>query len=183
MADARVAKPSDEMLTNAWLDAEQAVFQNRTLIGDIFSSIHKSSLTGQIIVPFARTPSAVATQIVNYTPIGAIATINKQIQKGEFKQRQFSRAMGRATIGTGILFLGSQLFKKDMITLDYPDNEKERELWKLEGRKANSINMSDVPIIGKVLGNKWRGVESLGPGGSVGYRSADAIASGSLPAL
>ena len=156
-ADARVSQPSDDMLAAAVHDAEQAVYQNRTTIGDIFSSIHKSSLTGKILVPFSRTPSAVAMQIVNYSPAGAVLEVSKQIQNGEFEQRKFSRAMGRATIGTGALYIGTKLFSAGMMTLDYPDNEKERNLWEVEGRKSHSILMD----------GKWRSVETLGPAGSV----------------
>jgi hypothetical protein len=43
------------------------------------------------------------------------------------------------------------------MTLDYPDNEKERELWKLEGRSANTIK----------IGEKWRTIQTLGPVGNV----------------
>ena len=156
-ADARVQTPSDDMLAAAAHDAEVAVYQNKTAIGDIFSAIHQSSVTGKVLVPFSRTPSAVAMQIVNYSPVGAVLEVSKQIQNGEFEQRKFSRAMGRATIGTGALYLGTQLFAAGMINLDYPDNEKERELWKLEGRKPNSIKVD----------GKWRSVEVLGPTGSL----------------
>ena len=43
------------------------------------------------------------------------------------------------------------------MTLDYPQTEKERELWRLEGRKANSIK----------VGDEWRTVQTLGPAGPV----------------
>lgn len=152
----KIKTPTDDMLTAAVHDAEVAVFQNRTALGDIAKSIQRTKV-GQILVPFGRTPSAVATQIINYTPVGAVAEVAKQIGKGEFNQREFSQAFGRAAVGTGILFLGGLLLEADLLTLDRPRNEKERRLWELEGRKANSIKID----------GKWRSIQVLGPAGNV----------------
>jgi len=44
-----------------------------------------------------------------------------------------------------------------LIALAYPDNERERKLWELEGRKPNSIK----------VGDKWRDVQALGPVGNL----------------
>ena len=43
------------------------------------------------------------------------------------------------------------------MTLDRPKTERERKLWELEGRKANSIK----------IGDKWRSIQVLGPAGNV----------------
>lgn len=165
----RAENPTDEMLEWAVHDAEVAVFQNRTAAGDIAKAIqkptHTDKMTGkkitvkgmEFIIPFGRTPAAVATQVVHYSPIGAIHEVAKQIQAGEFNQRTFSHAFGRSAVGTGALYIGGLLFKAGLMTLDYPDNEKERKLWELEGRKANSVK----------IGGKWRDVQALGPVGNV----------------
>ena len=152
----RIKAPTDSMLEFAAYDAEVAVFQNRTGFGDIARSVQKVK-GGEIIIPFGRTPSAVATQIINYTPIGPAGEVIKQVSKGEFNQRKFSQAFGRGALGTAALFLGGLLLKKDMITLDRPRTEREQKLWELEGRKANSI----------LIGSKWRSAQVLGPAGNV----------------
>jgi len=154
--DNTVQNPTNDMLEAAVHDAEVAVFQNRTHLGDIAKSIQKVK-GGEVIVPFGRTPSAVAMQIINYSPIGAVKEVTEQIHAGKFNQRKFSQAFGRATVGTGALFIGGLLLRKGLITLDYPDNERERELWRLEGRQANSI----------LIDGKWRTIQTLGPVGNV----------------
>ena len=154
--DNAVQNPTNDMLEAAVHDAEVAVFQNRTHLGDIAKSIQKVK-GGEVIVPFGRTPSAVAMQIVNYSPIGAVKEVAEQIHAGKFNQRKFSQAFGRATVGTGALFIGGLLLRKGLMTLDYPDNERERELWRLEGRQANSI----------LIDGKWRTIQTLGPVGNV----------------
>ena len=159
--DKLVKSPTDDMIEASVHDAEVAVFQNRTSLGDIARLIQRAEVAGvpvgEIVVPFGRTPSAVATQIVNYTPVGVVNEIATQIRKGEFNQRQLSQAAGRSVLGTGTLWLGGELLKAGLMTLDRPRNERERKLWELEGRKANSIK----------VGNKWRSVQTLGPIGNV----------------
>jgi hypothetical protein len=150
-----IENPTDEMIKYAVIDAETAVFQNRTALGDLARAIQKSG--GEIIVPFGRTPSAVAMQIINYSPLGAVKSIAQQIKQGRFDQRIFSQEMGRALTGTAAIYLGTLLFKAGLIALDRPDSERERKLWELEGRQANSIK----------IGNKWRQIPVFGPIGNL----------------
>lgn len=150
--DDMLQNPTDDILRNATADAEMAVFQNSTVLGRIAKSIQNVP-GGEVVVPFGRTPAAVATQLINYSPVGIVKTIGEQIANKKFDQRLFSQGIGRAVTGTGALWLGTQLFKHDMISLGYPTDERTQKLWDLEGRKANTI---------KVFG-KWRAVSSLGP--------------------
>ncbi|MCJ7828769.1 MAG: hypothetical protein MUP81_03390 [Dehalococcoidia bacterium] len=151
-----VQNPTDEMIKYATVDAEVAVFQNKTILGDVAKAFQKIP-GGEFVVPFGRTPSAVAMQIVNYSPIGIPKTIIQNIGKGRFDQRLFSQGIGRGLTGTAVLAIGTALWKAGLITLDRPKSEKERELWTLEGRQANSIK----------IGNKWRTVQTFGPAGNL----------------
>jgi hypothetical protein len=156
--DNLIQNPTDDMIRYASMDAEIAVFQNRTLLGEAAKGIQKVGKgIGEFLVPFGRTPSAVATQILNYSPVGLVKTIVENIGKGRFDQRLFSQGIGRAITGTGAMYIGAELFKNGLMTLESPKNERERELWKLEGRKANSIK----------IGDKWRTIQTLGPVGNV----------------
>lgn len=151
-----IVNPSDEAVRYAVLDAETAVFQNLTLLGNIARQIQKAP-GGEFVVPFGRTPSAVATQIINYSPIGIVNTIVKNIGRGRFDQRLFAQGLGRGLTGTGTLFIGWKLAEKGLISLDWPQNEREQELWKLEGRTPNSLK----------IGDKWRSAQILGPAGNL----------------
>ena len=148
--------PTDEMLIWAKEDAETAIYTNRTNLGDLGKAIQKVK-GGEIVVPFARTPSAVAMQIINYSPIGIVKEIAHEAHEGKFNQRKFSHAAGRTVVGTGALYLGAQLFTAGLITLGFPKGERERKLWELEGKKPNSI----------LIDGKWRGIEVLGPTGNL----------------
>lgn len=149
--------PTEEIATRAVQDAERAVFQNSTVAGDVAKKIQQAGGgVGELIVPFGKTPSAVGTQVVNYSPIGLIKGIVENIGKGRFDQRAFSEAMGRGLVGTGIWAIGSALMAKGLMTLSAPTNDKERKQWELEGKTPNSIK----------IGNKWMQASSLGPGGN-----------------
>ncbi len=151
-----IKSPTDEMLKYATTDAEIAVFQNPTVLGRIARAVQKAP-GGEFVVPFGRTPSAVANQLINYSPVGIVKAIVSNIGKGKFDQRLFSQAIGRGITGTGIMHIGGELFKKNLINLNYPVGEKEQKLWEIEGRKPNSIK----------VGGKWRDVNVLGPAGMV----------------
>lgn len=152
--DNLVQNPTDDMLKYATIDAETAVFQNKTALGDIAKAIQRAP-GGEIIVPFGRTPSAVATQIINYSPIGIIKTIVENIGKGRFDQRLFAQGIGRGIIGIAVMYIGYKLFEKGLLTLGRPKGEREQKLWELEGRKENSFY---DPIT-----KSWRSVQVLGP--------------------
>lgn len=170
----QVQNPTEDMIRYATADASTAVFQNETYLGNAAMKIQEIPIVGQILVPFARTPSSVAMQVVRYTPVGTAGTIIKQIAKRQFDQRLFSEAVGRGLTGTAVLAIGTYLYKKGMMALDRPKTEKEREQWKLEGRKENSI----------LINGKWRSPMVLGPAGIlllVGGHFKDALDTAGSP--
>jgi len=154
--DDLIQNPIEQMIKNASYDAEVAVFQNKTLLGQAAKKIQQIP-GGEVIVPFGRTPSAVAMQILNYSPVGIVKAVVENIGKGRFNQRLFSQAVGRGLTGTGALAIGGALMANGLITLDMPTSEKERELWRQEGKKPNAIK----------IGGKWRSAQILGPIGNV----------------
>jgi hypothetical protein len=154
--DKLIENPTELMIKNASKDAEAAVFINNTTLGDIARGIQRLP-GGEFVVPFGRTPSAVAMQVVNYSPVGIVKTIVENIGKGRFDQRAFSQGIGRGVTGIPALFMGAKLYSAGLITLDRPKDENEQKLWELEGRQANSI----------LIDGKWRTVQALGPAGNL----------------
>lgn len=148
--------PTEKMIKYATKDAEASIFINNTTLGDIARGIQRLP-GGEVVVPFGRTPAAVATQIINYSPVGIGKTIIENIGKGRFDQREFSQGIGRGLTGTAVMAIGAKLFDMDMVTLDRPTSDRERKLWELEGRQANSVKIN----------GKWRSVNTLGPAGNL----------------
>lgn len=163
-----IEAPTDDMLVNATHDAEVAVFQNNTALGTAARAIQQDVPGGEVIVPFGRTPAALATQVFHYSPGGIVAEIAKQIKAGRFSQRAFSQAAGRGITGTAAMYLGYQLWKHGKVSLGYPTDPSEQQEWKNEGRQENSIK----------IGGKWRQIGVLGPVGTslvIGGYLADGV--------
>ncbi len=156
-ANNQVKNPDAEMTKTAAVDAATAVFQNETWLGKAAQAWQKIPVVGEATVPFARTPSAVAMQIINYTPVGMAKEVFSQIARGQFDQRAFSQAVGRGLTGTAVLAMGYILGQKGMVALDRPTDERTQKLWEAEGRKPNTIK----------IGDKWRSPIILGPAGNL----------------
>lgn len=152
-----VYNPTDEMIGFAIADAEVAVFQNQTALSNFASAIKKHMRVAEFILPFSKTPSAVAMQIINYSPVGFFKTWYAYGRKENFNQREFSKGMGRATTGLGFLGFGAWLMGMGLMCLDRPKSESEQEQWKKEGKIPNSIYYAGA----------WRSVQTLGPGGNL----------------
>lgn len=154
-AEDLVKNPTEEMIRYGVADATTAVFQNQTKLGEAARKIQQIPGIGEIVLPFGRTPSSVAMQIIGYSPVGIVKTIVENIGKGKFNQRLFSQGLGRGITGTAVLAIGMELAKKGLVSLDYPvGDEREQELQKAEGVKPNSIKIN----------GKWRSPIVLGPG-------------------
>lgn len=157
-AEELMKEPTEQMIENSVLDATTAVFQNETWLGEKATSISKAlGPVGEIIIPFKRTPPSVAMQVLNYSPVGIVRAIVGNIGKGKFNQRQFSTMMGRGITGIVPMYIGYELFNNDMVTLGYPESDREKALYEAEGRKDNSIKIN----------GKWRDPVVLGPVGNL----------------
>lgn len=156
--------PTTEMVKASVIDATTAVFQNETKLSKVAGGLRNAlGPVGEVVIPFNRTPSAVAMQILNYSPAGIVRAVVENIGKGKFNQRQFSQMMGRGITGTVPMYVGYQLFNNDMVQLEYPETARERALYEAEGRKDNSILMQ-LPWEDKP---KWRDPIVLGPAGNL----------------
>ena len=152
--------PTEDMIRYAVTDATTAVFQNKTALGRAAKTVQNIPGVGQFIVPFAQTPSAVAMQILNYSPVGAVKTIIENIGKGKFDQRAFSQGIGRSIVGTAPLVIGAEMYKNGLISLDYPaGDERAIELDRAEGRSYNAFRTGE--------GEDWRSAIVLGPAGNL----------------
>ena len=156
--DNMVANPTDDMLRIAVNDAEVSVYQNKTMLGDIARAFQRSGgAFTQTIAPFTTTPAAVAMRTLDFTPVGPVLKIMKQLGAGKFNQRELAQSLGEAATGTGGAFaVGAWLMKKGKMTLQRPKSERERRQFELEGKRPQAIR----------VGDRWLSVAFLGP---VGY--------------
>jgi hypothetical protein len=178
-----VKEPPMSALETANKAAETAIFANDTALSNIAAGVLKKAqdsgpvvgTAAKVALPFTKVPSAVATRLVDYSPVGAVKTVYEQIKNvkkgGHIDQRALSEGLAQAGVGTGTLFLGLKLKEAGLMTGSYPTDKKERELWKLEGKQPNSVK----------VGGKWLSFNYTSPAGQVlaiGGKMADARKNG-----
>lgn len=137
-------QPSKEALDMADKEARYDIFGNQTKLGDLASGIkQKTGAVGDFIIPFSQVPSSLAMRMIDRTPIGLAKEIVKQIRAKKFDQRAMTAALSDASAGIAMIGAGAALAKSDLITLGFPNDQTERDLWELEGRQPNSIRVGD----------------------------------------
>lgn len=173
-----VRNPSKEVLAIADHDAQMNSFQQQTALSQAAGALQKVPVIGKVLAPFTRIPAAIATDLINYSPLGIPKTIFEAIKAAKSTegwslaaQRKFSQGLGRSITGSAAIIPGMMLYNKGIMTLGYPTDPKEQQLWAQEGKQPNSI----------LIRGKWRSLGSLGPSGSVleiGGHTADALLQG-----
>jgi len=179
------ANPPDELATQAIADAEVSTFRDVTALSQAASGFRHLGTLGELVLPFRRTPSAVATRVLEYSPIGfgkggleaiavwRAATAGKAIGAA---QKRAAEILGRATTGLAPLTMGYLLYREGLATGAAPASQRERERWRLEGRQPNSV----------LLGGEWRNVGRLSPAGNlfaVGANMAAALDADETPSF
>lgn len=150
-------EPPTALFERANQTALSQVFQEKTALGWLAGQIQRVP-GGKIIVPFAQVPAAIATQILDWTPVGTLKEIVSQVRKGKFDQYAMSKALGDSTMGTvGFMGLGYALQSNGLMTLGYPKDPKEQALWQQEGKQPFSIN----------IGGRWVSTNYLQPFGTI----------------
>jgi hypothetical protein len=151
-----VANPSMKLAETAKAAAEKAVLGQDNKIASAVTGITNKFPAAGVLVPFVKVPTNFIGRVLDYTPVGAVSQAVKQIRAKKFDQRALVEALGEATTGTAIIFLGAELANNNLLSGQYPSNDaKEAQRWKAEGITPNSVK----------IGDKWIGLNYLGPAG------------------
>lgn len=163
-----INNPTNAMLENAKHDADMATFQQDTGLGQFVAKGRQAGgitkKATDIIMPFTGVPSAVADQLVNYSPLGVVkgvkqvADLRKAVKNGlddstiTALQRKASTQLGRGITGTALLGAGLALANAGILS-GQPRDEDEKRQWAAEGKKANALK----------IGNTWIPIDTLSP--------------------
>lgn len=129
-----IQTPTAEMAVRATAEAEQAVVQDQTALGNAAKAVSRIPVVGPYVMPFARTPGAVATRIGEYTfgmPAALASTVAKAA-RGELQgmsvadQRQLSTLAGRGATGVSLIALGAWAYHKGLLTAPPADWTQDR---------------------------------------------------------
>lgn len=139
-----ITEPDTQAMQLADGEARYAVFQDETALGRLASKVKKDSALGEFIIPFSGVPSSIATRMITRTPIGAAKEIVKQIRSGKFDQRAMTKAIAEGTAIVPLVATGAALVRSGNMTLGYPTDKKERDLWEANGKQPYSIKVGDT---------------------------------------
>jgi hypothetical protein len=179
MTEARVATPTAEMISNAHLDANKAIFYNDTALYKALLAVRNglnlvtgsTAITkgkygvGTALIPFAKVPAAILSEGATWTPFGlgkaGIEILRPFVTGESFDGRAAGEAVVKAALGTGSLALaGYQLAKIGVLTGAPDENRDIEAMRKASGWGAYRINMSELRRRA-MSGNWWQ--KSTGP--------------------
>lgn len=153
-------KATNGIMAQAEKEALESVFQNKSLLSDLsFGArrglnkatqkilesvgikVSKDALgVGDILMPFPQTPANLAQQSINYSPLGFVKSF------GAKSQRDLSKDLARATVGTGIMGGSAELARRGLMTgdmnpsdLSYKEALERRRNLELMGIRPNQI--------------------------------------------
>lgn len=179
--DGRMAQllkvPTDEMITRAILDAEEATFNDYTPLAAVASGIKRAAAEkgggiGRVLteatMPFTRVPANVATRTVEYSPVGFLLgakdlvelfrmATNGDVTEIARLQRRAVDRLGRASVGTLPILVGFMLAQKGLLTASYPKDQRTQAQWELEGKQEGAV----------LVGGKWHSVQRFSPFGNL----------------
>lgn len=159
--------PTDEMALQAVHDAEIATFQNRGVLGQAAQGLRRPlGPVGDVILPFTMTPANVASRVVEYSPLGALASIPDVVKlfgramsdaERASVQKRLVERLGRSAVGSLPILAGAMLAKAGKMTGGFPQEQAERDRWQLEGKQENAV----------LVNGKWHSLERVSPLGNL----------------
>lgn len=166
--------PSPELQQAAEDWAHRMTFQSPFAeggAGEKFQNFLTKAPALRLIFPFMRTATNIFKQsLTERTPLAIFsARLRAQIAAGGFEG---DLAKSRIATGTAIISMVAWMGIHDRITGDSPKDPKERALWELDGRRANSIRITN-PITGK---DEWRDYTWFEPMSTIASTVADIVA-------
>lgn len=141
----------EEMKTEAAVRATERVFQEDNNIVSAINGARQESpmidLMITSIMPFLKTPTNVASRMMQYSPIGLARAIiqyglwdGKRNGGANFDQRKFVMNLGRGLTGTGVAIVGALLASLGVIQPGREDEEDKRlgVIRKAQGRSYST---------------------------------------------
>jgi hypothetical protein len=169
---ARMDTPTAEMIANAHIDANKAIFYNDTALYRSLLAVRQTldlptaKITkgkyglGTALLPFAKVPAALTTEGLTWTPFGFTKAgweiLRPFVTKEPFRAKEVGDAIVKAALGTGgTMLAGYQLAKIGVLT-GAPDENKDLEaMRKASGWGGFKINVSELKRRA-MSGNWWQ---------------------------
>ena len=144
--------PTEAMKEIAHHDGLYRTFQDDNVVSKLFSSLKKGLNVGKdfglgdIVLKYPKTPGALISRGIEYSPGGFVYTLYeaaKPLMGKSFNQKAFVESFSRAITGTTLLVgTGALMHRLGIITGERENSGKARALQRVTGLGAYRINVS-----------------------------------------
>ncbi len=138
----------DRGRVRAITEAQKATYRDASKIADALSRIAKTNLATEIIlegvIPFKKTPINIAKRAYEYSPLGLIKNVTKDIydlKTGKITASEYIDRISAGLTGAGIYALGLWLGSLGLLKVGLGDDEKEQDFEKLKGHQNYSVEI------------------------------------------
>lgn len=157
------AEASEELRDKARLkavkDAAEATYRDNNQFAEFVSRLGKPrdpnnraekafSILLQGVLSFRKTPANILVRTYEYSPASLITGTVKAIQKANGNEdvsgTDIVRIFSQAITGTGLMVLGAWMASMGNLIGKAPEDDKERELWEMQGYQEYSLVVGDT---------------------------------------
>ncbi len=138
----------DRGRVRAITEAQKATYRDASKIADALSRIAKSNWATEIvmegIIPFKKTPVNIAKRAFEYSPLGLIKNVTKDIynlKTGKITASEYIDRISAGLTGAGIYTLGLWLGSLGLLKVGLGDDKKEKDFEKLKGHQELSVEI------------------------------------------
>ena len=171
--------PTAAMVEQASIEAARAIYQDRNFLSGALRQVREAANlastggmsrrfgAGQAIVPFVQVPSSLLLRGSEFTPVGFLRAVSEgfgpMFKGGDFSQRAFSDAMGRALAGSfGLVGGGYALGRLGVLTATPDDDPKVKQLKRDLGVSSYEVNLSALKRAFQTM--DWRTPQAMEAG-------------------
>jgi hypothetical protein len=144
--------PTQEMIETAYAESLFKTLQDDTAISNAFVALKKNVLNlglkfgpGDFILKFPKVPGNLLDRAIRYSPAGYGNTLwqmSKPLFKRTIDQKEVIESFSRATVGSGLMFIGMKLREAGVITGQLDENRNVRAAQQSAGYKDYQINLN-----------------------------------------
>ena len=137
-------------------EAAEATFRDNNQFSKLVTSIRfrnpdtaakkAANLVVEGVLPFKKTPANILVRATEYSPLGLVnavaQTVAKSADKSEASVSEIVDNYCKGLTGSAILGMGVMLAEMGLLQASAPDDEKEKELWGMQGHQEYAIEFS-----------------------------------------
>lgn len=177
-AGAEPIAPTQEMITQAMMDANRAIFLDENFASSGLNKIRKglnwtSTIgrsndigLGQAIIPFTQVPGSLMVRSFDWSPLGFIRSMYETSallsNTRDFDQRAFVDSFTRASLGSGVAALGAWLYNLGVLSASDEEDADIRALQRNVGLGKYRVNTSALKRV--MLTGDWDTPQGLEDG-------------------